>query len=81
MQHTYIKEDTRAYHANEVLRQTIAYLFLYLEQERSNDEKKLVSLLEESQEERDELISEQVLIINNRFSSKQQSLYSLATNT
>ncbi len=31
-----------------------------LEQEHSNDEKKLLSLLQESQEERDELLSQQV---------------------
>jgi len=31
-----------------------------LEQEHSNDEKKLLSLLQESQDERDELLSQQV---------------------
>ena len=33
---------------------------LFLEEEHRNDEKKLLSLLQESQEERDELLAEQV---------------------
>jgi len=37
------------------------FFFSILEQEHSNDEKKLLSLLQESQEERDELLSQQVI--------------------
>ena len=37
-----------------------AFCLCILEHEHSNDEKKLLSLLQESQEERDELLSQQV---------------------
>jgi hypothetical protein len=58
MQHTYIYN--RKTHAHKVLPQAIAFYFLYLEQEHSNDEKKLLSLLQETQKERDDLLNQKV---------------------
>jgi hypothetical protein len=45
----------------------------YLEHEHSNDEKKLLSLLQESQEERDELLSQQ-LITHERIQKLEEQL-------
>lgn len=44
-----------------LLIESIQSLHRILEHEHNNDEKKLLSLLQESQEERDELLSQQVM--------------------
>ena len=49
-------------HMSTMIRILVIFIFM-LDQEHSNDEKKLFSLLQESQEERDELLSQQVLFV------------------
>jgi hypothetical protein len=49
---------TRTYHVNKDFYNK--RLHFYLEQEHSKDEKKLLSLLQESQEEQEDLLNQQV---------------------